>query len=201
MSIPRQAVFTFLYFPASCLKLKNLFIITYMAIIAIDEFLKNCHTAIFFMWFWPIIVLDHPSQFLLFKGFAPLHWLLFCCTWRQLLKDPFFFFYSTNISTANNMWIIVLDVLVLHPILRPPLPPPPPVLFCSLFFPPSIPHWCKYLRMHETGQKHCKNLLKIFSLQTSWEERGNRFYRQIGGIWVLYGNIVLAPCEGVREPI
>ena len=55
--------------------------------------------------------------------------------------------------------------------------------------------------MHETGQKHCKNLLKIFSLQTSWEERGNRFYRQIGGIGVLYGNIVLAPCEGVREQI
>ena len=38
MSIPRQAVLTFLYFPASCLKIKNLFIITYMAIIAIDEF-------------------------------------------------------------------------------------------------------------------------------------------------------------------
>ena len=49
MSIPRQAVLTFLYFPASCLKLKNLFIITYMAIIAIDELLKNCDTAIFFM--------------------------------------------------------------------------------------------------------------------------------------------------------
>ena len=146
----------------------------------------------FFMWFWPFIVLNHPSQFLLVKGFALLHWHLFSCTWRQSLKDPFFFFHSTNISTADNMWIIIMDVL---------RPPPPHSLFYSAHFSFRLPYWCKYLRMHETGQTHCKNLLNIFSLQTSWEERGNIFYWQIGGIWVLYGNIVLAPCEGVRKPI
>ena len=149
----------------------------------------------FFMWFWPFIVLNHPSQFLLVKGFALLHWHLFSCTWRQSLKDPFFYFtqqtYPLQTICESLLWMY----------LAPPPPPPPHYLFYSAHFSFRLPYWCKDLRMHETGQKHCKNLLKIFSLQTSWEERENIFYWQIGGIWVLYGNIVLAPCEGVRKPV
>ena len=146
----------------------------------------------FFMWFWPFIVLNHPSQFLLVKGFALLHWHLFSCTWRQSLKDPFFYFtqqtYPLQTICESLLWMN-LD------------PPPPTTCFILLTFLSAFPTDVKTCACMKQVRNTVKNLLKIFSLQTSWEERGNKFYWQIGGFWVLYGNIVLAPCEGVRKPI
>ena len=133
--------------------------LTYMSIITI-ELLKNCHTAMFFMCFDLLYYFVKKASF--------CYWIVLLCYIDIIFLLPLkteikgsLLFYSTNMSTNDNMWIIVLDLLVYTWYLEPPTCF---ILLTSLGL--ALPFWCKYLR-----ENHCKNLLTIFSLQTTWEER------------------------------
>ena len=91
--------------------------------------------------------------------------LFFCCPWRQTLRDPCYF-YSTNISTRDNMWIIVLDLVFYTWYLTLDVMWNRTVsCFCRMV---RILAWMKIIvfKIMSTGAE-CRRIYKVFQLQFS----------------------------------
>ena len=114
---PRQAALSPSDFPASCkLVLETsefvyhkMWPLTYMSIITI-ELLKNCHTAMFFMCFDLLYYFVKKASFCYWIVLLCYIDIIFLLPLKTDIKGPLLF-YSTNISTRDNMWIIILDLL------------------------------------------------------------------------------------------
>ena len=123
-----------------------------MAIITIELF-KKCHTAMFFMCFWAFILLCHTRQFLLFEGFALLHWCYFLLPLKTDIKGPLLFLLKKLTYPLQTIFESMFWMYLLHLILRPP----PPLLLTSHWaFPTDVNASMKQVKITE------KNLLRYF---------------------------------------
>ena len=107
----------------------------------------------FFMCFWPFILLCHTSQFLLFEGFALLHWCYFLLHLKTDIKGPLLFLLKKLTYPLQTIFESLFWMYLLHLILRPP---PPPLLSFHLAFPTDVNASMKQVKIT------VKNLLRYF---------------------------------------
>ena len=75
----------------------------------------------FFMCFWHFILLCHTSQFLLFEGFALLHWCYFLLHLKTDIKGPLLFLLKKLTYPLQTIFESLFWMYLLHLLLTPPL--------------------------------------------------------------------------------